>query len=203
MKLTGICFAGALSMITASSFAEPYLGVEGGLVKLDANTDKTAGAFTARTRASPDITDDTWTGFGRMVLGKKLNEDIALELGIFFSDAGRIAYSGARVTSSEKISAEGLDFSLRYHIFSSSFFLRGGIHYSRLHRSGTAIESVLRFSDSQTQSGTGFLAGFGYEHTVMSSANDFLSIEYKYYDRIGGDRKADARVIALGYRRQF
>lgn len=203
MKLTGICFAGALSMITASSFAQTYLGVEGGLVKLNANTDKTAGAFTARTRASPSITDDTRTDFGRVVLGKRRNEDAALELGLFFSDAGHITYSGAGVTSLEKISAQGLDFSMRYHIVSSSFFLRGGIHYSRLHRSGTAIESVLRFSDSQAQSGTGFLAGFGYERTIMSSTNDFLSIEYKYYDRIGGDRKADARVISLGYRRQF
>lgn len=195
--------AAALTITAHSTLAQVYLGLEGGVAQTNIDNDVAMQKVAQITGSAPELHYDKDTYFRRVFLGVTLNEYVDFQLGTFSVGRAEVKYTNNLSNGWEAYSGKGSDLSVRFKMFSTGMFIRGGVHHSRQYYSGSFSFLGNQNSNAYSKSGSGLLAGFGYEHNILSSGKDFLSIEYKYYNDIGGDSRMGANIISLGYRRQF
>ena len=172
---------------------------------VDLNAVETSQALANATGRTTTVIYDRGTLVGRAFIGEQVNDQLDLQLGYFTTGTAKAKYSNSLGTASESFQASGVDLSAKVRLFDLStivkgpetpFYFRGGLHYSKL--SGDSALSIGSYSasGSGSQWGVGFLMGLGYQQKLGSDMN--WNFEYRYMNRLGGERVADAHLIMLG-----
>ena len=170
-----LLIASVIALISTNALAagkETYLGVEAGYMNVDTNSGSDGSAV------------------GRIFGGYNFNENIALELGAYkmATYEFRSSYLNANVDN------WGIDYSLllRPNISTglNGLFVRAGGHWSESSADACGI-----YCASVSQSGSGFMAGAGYD----AKFNDSMAarISYTYRNSLSG-LDADGHVGSLG-----
>jgi hypothetical protein len=191
----------AIGSVQAQNFA----GVEFGSATTDVDTAdvRSQAQYLANlTGQTVRWTIDESTTNVRFFGGKQLNKQTKLEVGYFRTGDISVNYKGVVFgEASTKGSASGFDASVIHDPFSNGFFVKAGLHSSKV--SATYTESAYGFSESvsTSESGVGFLYGLGYEKQVADGIN--LRASYVFYNKIAGESSSDMSVITLGIAKSF
>ena len=170
-----ILIAAVISTISTGVLAagkDVYLGAEAGYVNVDTSTGSDG------------------TGIGRLFGGYNFNENISAEVGIYKAATYefRSSYLNANVDN------WGVDYSLllRPNISTglNGLFVRAGGHWS-----DTSVDACGIYCGSVSKSGSGFMAGVGYDAKFNESMA--ARISYTYRDSLSG-LDADGHVGSLG-----
>lgn len=176
---------------TIVSAADSYIGVEGGWSQTNFDEQNSLKTFSnligAPVNESHDETQTSW----RVFMGKKLNDQFKLELGVFSNSDYKAHYSSNLLDTHARISFLASDLSLLFHPFNASMldglFVKLGVHYGELVVEADGTFFGGRFRDFQKERGVGALAGLGYELSVNERIN--LRATYTYLDHIAGINK--------------
>ncbi len=148
--------------------ANSYAGIEAGYMHVNADNESEGSAV------------------GRLFGGYNINENFALELGV--NRMATFQYYGIDVDN------WGIDYSLllRPNISSglNGLFVRGGGHWSDTSASACGV-----YCASVSKSGSGFMAGVGYDAKLNESMS--ARISYTYKDSLSG-LEADGHVGSVG-----
>ena len=185
--------------------AQNFVGVEFGSATTDVDTAvvRTQGQYLANlTRQTVRWTIDESTTNIRFFGGKQFNKQTKLEAGYFSTGDVSVNYKGNIFgEASTKVSASGFDASVIHDPFSNGFFVKAGLHSSKV--SATYTESAFGFSESvsTSESGVGFLYGLGYEKQIANGFN--LRGSFVFYNKLGGESDADMSMVSVGLSKNF
>lgn len=203
MKIAKAILPVSLALSMSSAVAQTYAGAEGGAAFVDLNAQSTAQTIANATGQTTTVRYDRSALAGRAFIGEKLNDTLALEVGAFIAGSLKANYANALGTASESYDAKGLDLSVKARIPDTGIFVRGGVHYSEVRGSAFVTLNGTTYASTGTRSGTGFLAGVGYEDKLGAADDLFWSIEYRYMNRIGGESDVNANLLTMGIRKNF
>jgi hypothetical protein len=183
-----------------SASSGSYVGIEAGLGLSDLKAQQTAQTI-ANTVGSAVIYEAQNNYLtGRVFFGSEIMSSLALEVGAFAATRLEATYTlvsnGNYVT--EKYSAQGIDLVGVFTVPDTEFFVKGGIHRSKLQGdasltlSGTAYD-VVSYSDS----GSGLVFGLGM-NTPLGNGS---SVRYSYtqYNDVGGVKGAEMSTLSVAY----
>jgi opacity protein-like surface antigen len=202
-----LIFSLAALAVGAAQAQMYYAGIEVGTAKADlSDTASNARSTYALAGIPATVSTDDSTSAVRAFGGSVINPKTSFELGYFKTGEASITvrgtYLGYSFKEKETYSASGLDASALFKPFLNGFYLKGGIHSSkvessyRLNFDGYSSDS---FSDSD--SGIGFLYGAGYEAAVAEGVN--LRASFVRYQKLGGESDFDMDLITLGLSKSF
>lgn len=170
-----LLIASLLALISANTLAagaDSYVGIEAGYmnVKVDGGSDG--------------------SGLGRVFGGYNFNESIGVELGAY--RMATYEYRSGLVNAN--VDNWGIDYSLLLRPNKSSglngLFVRAGGHWS-----DTSVDACGFFCASANQSGSGFLAGAGYDAKFNETTS--ARISYTYRDSLSS-LEADGHTGTVG-----
>jgi opacity protein-like surface antigen len=172
-KLLTASLMALISVNTLAAGKESYVGIELGYMNVKADGGGSDGS-----------------GIGRVFGGYNFNESIGVELGAY-----RMATYEYRSNSlNANVDNWGIDYSLLLRPNKSSglngLFVRAGGHWSE-----TSIDACIFSCASGSQSGSGFLAGVGYDAKFNESTS--ARISYTYRDSISS-LEADGHTGTVG-----
>ncbi len=193
MLLALMLLAGAAA---AQSKAENgvYAGIEGAYVNTPAQNAPTGFRKTSETN---DV------GAVRVLVGYQFNKNLGLELGYFNTGDTKQSGTDGAINYDVKIKAEGEDLAVIYKFTEGlpGLFLKAGVSYSKVSGSASARLAGLTTSATGSQSGTGYVAGLGYEFNVSGGLDARLG--YTRYDHIGGQSDNKMNMFSAGLKYRF
>ena len=171
-----------------------YVGLEGAYINTNSQNTPTGYRKTSETN---DV------GAVRALLGYQLNKNWSLELGYFNTGDTKQSGTNGTVNYDIKIKAEGEDLAVLYKFTEGApgLFLKAGVSYSKVSGSATARLAGLSASATDSQSGTGYVAGLGYEFNLTGGLAARLG--YTRYERVGGDSANKMNLFSAGLKYQF
>lgn len=195
------------ALAVGAAQAQNFVGMEVGMVKADlSDLASDARALYAASGLPASVsTDDSASSF-RVFGGASLNPMTRIELGYF--NTGDVSvqvsgnYLGFPFEEKLKYASNGLDVSVLLKPFDSGFYLKGGVHASKVDAAYTG--SVAGFSlnsESHSESGIGALYGLGYEVAVAEDFN--LRASFVRYQKLGGEADIDLDMVSLGLSKRF
>lgn len=201
-----------LSNANAQSFKPGlYAGIEFGAEKVQDQTQATANALVSAVGGSASVTQNTMMYDGRIFAGYKIVEYVDVELGYTQTStinmnytgrsSGGVAYSG-----NANLNVNGVDYSvlLRPSITSgfNGLFLRvGGTYLSSNQTASLAASNGAFASSTLNKSGSGYIAGFGYDLPI-SKDFDFRA-SYNYLGNVAGISNNYANRFAIAILGKF
>lgn len=202
-----ILLATALAGLATASFAQSsfkpgfYVGADAGYTVVNNNAQTFANGLVATNGGSASVTQNLDVGVGRIFAGYKITENFDVEVGYFKS--GNVSYRFSGVSSGSTayagtadVTAKGLDYSIlvRPDIstgWNGAFVQVGG------HSSKEAVDvygTNIRGGKLST-SGTGYLAGAGYDLNVAKDID--VRLKVTYLNKIAGTDD-NATVYSVG-----
>jgi hypothetical protein len=195
-----------LSAVFFSSFAnaENYVGVDGGYGFVDIKAKQTAQTLANLSGSTVSYTYDRGALTGRLYFGFGLAENIAVELGYFASANATAKYTISGASATENYSANGFDAGLVYKPSEDGVFFKAGFHSSSVEGDGSVTIGGTTYSvTSLTKSGTGMMAGIGYEAKMSGSSGLKSRLGWTYYNKVGGVSDVNINLIYLGLVKDF
>jgi hypothetical protein len=174
------------SLAVTPAVADVYFGAEGGLGFADLGAEKTAQTLANLIGSTVTYTEDQAAIFGRFYGGVPLADSLAIEVGYFFTGDLDATYTSSSVTATENASASGFDIAMVYSEENSPWYVKAGIHSSKVEAAASLTISGTTYSAAGDYSGTGPLFGAGYKF-------DGWYLGATMYSDIGG---ADGDVFA-------
>jgi len=196
-------------MISSSNAQDKkvYAGIQGQIAMTDTEEDSKTDAQTLANACSCTVTysyEET-TLSGRIFAGYKITPKISIELGYFNTSSVETTYKGTYSGTAWNIAvsaeASGLDGSALFYL-TDSFYLKGGLHSSRLDGLATGSAAGFSYTATAEASGSGFLAGAGMKKD-SASGESFFNGEFVYYDSVGGISDVSVSFISVGYGMYF
>ena len=185
----------------------PYVGVEVGYTRIDDAAQQTANDLVRSLGGSAIVTADSGVALGKLFAGYQFNENIGAEIGAYRTSdfdmraagvtGGSAAYTG---TSSTSVYGAEASLLLRPSVSTglNGLFVRFGGHWDRAEQDASIAGGVNGFA-SRWRSGTGFLAGAGYDINVDKNMTG--RIGYTYLDSVAGsDAYANVGSLSLMYK---
>jgi opacity protein-like surface antigen len=209
-----------LAVLTASGLASAqttsegwYGGFEAGVAK--SNAVKDGAKKIASELGEPDtgIQHDTTSSAYRLYVGKQINKTFAVEGGYFSTgnftssatEAIPLSGNDASVTAKLTGSAQGFEIVGKANPFENGFFVKAGLHRSKVKEkftvSATDDGKTASASISASESGIGYLAGLGYEHDFTKELAG--NVSYTRYFKLGGESDIKADLITVGVKYKF
>lgn len=183
--------------------AQMSVGVEGGVFQADIDS-AVASEIRSTGRSVSASIDDSSSGF-RLFGSSPLNPKTNMEFGFFTHSDFSVQYDFTFVPliASQTYSFSGLDLSAVHKPFDGGFFVKGGLHASRYNIDTRLRNTSTRFSTSVNTSGTGvgFLAGLGYEVTVLEGVKARAS--FVRYMNIGREPDLAMNLMTIGVSKSF
>ena len=186
----------------------PYIGIEVGYTGVEDTAQQDANTLVRVLGGSATVTSDTGMAIGKLFGGYQFTENFSAEIGAYrtseFDERGSGVTGGsAAYTVTAKTSVYGAEGSILLRPSVSTglngLFVRAGGHWDRVETDFTASANGASVNGNRWQSGTGFLAGAGYDVTVDKNLTGRVS--YTYYDSVAGtDAYANVGSISLMYK---
>jgi hypothetical protein len=195
-----------LSAVFISSFAnaENYVGVDGGYGFVDIKAKQTAQTLANLSGSTVSYTYDRGALSGRLYFGFGLAENIAVELGYFASANATAKYTISGASATENYSTNGFDAGLVYKPQEEGVFFKAGFHSSKVEGDASVTINGTTYNiASDSKSGTGMMAGIGYEAKMSGSSGLKSRLGWTYYNKVGGVSDANVNLIYLGLVKGF
>jgi opacity protein-like surface antigen len=195
-----------VSAVHAQTFTPAFYG--GGELG-DSQMKDQSGSFSASMASmlggTANASQDKNVFSGRLFAGYKIIENVDIELGYFQSNSysindNGVTGSGFAYSGNVSMKFSGFDYAvlLRPSI-SSGFngaFLRLGGQHSKVAIDTTATVGTATASASGSQTGNGYMIGFGYDFNVAKNVD--IRAEYNHMDSLGGNSNNVADTILIG-----
>lgn len=184
--------------------AENYVGAEGGYGFVDIKAKQTAQTLANLSGQTVSYTYDRGALTGRLYFGFALTENVAIELGYFASANATAKYTISGASATENYSSSGLDAGLVYKPSEDGVFFKAGFHSSKVEGDGSVTIGGTTYNvTSISKSGTGLMAGIGYEAKMNSSSDLKTRFGWAYYNKVGGVSDVNVNLIYLGLVKGF
>ena len=183
-----LCFI-LMTVIGTSANAEVKFGIEGGFGFADMRAQQTAQTLANLSGSTVSYTYDEATWMGRIFADFPVVDQVNAEIGYFFTGSLDATYTISGASAKEGYDAMGVDAALVFK--QDSLYLKAGMHQSELNGNGSLTIGGTTYNVSETISGSGFLAGAGFE---VNEARYGLT----YYSDVGGDSNSDVTFIYAG-----
>jgi opacity protein-like surface antigen len=206
-----LLIASLLSMPLISIAAEnqgPYLGLEVGYTRIDDAAQQTANDLVRVLGGSATVRSDTSMAIGKIFAGYQFTENFSAEIGAyrtsdFDMSASGVTSGSAAYTASSSTNVYGVEgsFLVRPSVSTglNGLFVRAGGHWDKAETDVTASANGGSATGNYWVSGSGFLAGAGYDVNVDKNLTGRVS--YTYYDSVAGtDAYANVGSISLMYK---
>jgi hypothetical protein len=201
ITLAGVVIAGgAFADGENSASSGSYMGIEAGIGLSDLKAQQTAQTI-ANTVGSAVIYEAQNNYLtGRVFFGSEIMSSLALEVGAFAATGLEATYTLVLNgdTATEKYSTQGIDLVGVFTLPDTEFFVKGGIHRSKLQGDASITLSGTTYDvASQSASGTGLVFGLGM-NTPLGNGS---SVRYSYtqYNDVGGVKGADMSTLSVAY----
>lgn len=204
LVLVGACLFGMTA--SAAEVKKTYGGIEIATVRIANEAQEIANEYVAALGGSVTVTQDLSASAGRLFLGYRLDEKWAIEGGFFTTgkfDARATGRSsgGVSYTANTKVDVQGVDFSavwtpMASRIGEDGFFLKAGLHSSKVSSSSSYTVGTTRGSISGDDSGIGSLLGLGYDWKLGTDV--FVRSSITRYLNLGGDSSNKSTVYSIG-----
>lgn len=181
--------------MSASAEEDFYFAVSGGLALVEvaeyAGDTAQLIANTLGQTVNYSYKEGTWAG--KVAAGYNLTPSLALEAGYFLSGDIDLTYSITGASTTESVSASGIDFALKY-TDESGLFGKLGMHSSEVDANLSVTLNGVKYNlASATTSGNGLMFGVGYE-------TESGIWGYDYYQKIGGLSDNDVGFLTYTYK---
>jgi opacity protein-like surface antigen len=206
-----LLIASLLSMPLISIAAEnqgPYLGLEVGYTRIDDAAQQTANDLVRVLGGSATVRSDTSMAIGKIFAGYQFTENFSAEIGAyrtsdFDMSASGVTSGSAAYTATSSTNVYGVEgsFLVRPSVSTglNGLFVRAGGHWDKAETDVTASANGGSATGNYWVSGSGFLAGAGYDVNVDKNLTGRVS--YTYYDSVAGtDAYANVGSISLMYK---
>ena len=188
-----------ISMTTFASSKEGKIGfgIDAGGLWADIKADQTAQDLANLTRNTVTYSYDKAAVAGRLYMDYGITKAVAVELGFFQSGDLNATYSIPTASAKEAYSVQGFDLTAVYQPDSTGLFGKAGIHHSKIDWKGSlTLGSTTYNLPGTNESGTGWLAGLGYEQKLDEKMSYRLG--FTYMKDAGGVSGADLKFIYVG-----
>ena len=195
-------------MAIAADNQGPYVGLELGYTRIDDAAQQTANDLVGALGGSATVRSDTGMAIGKVFAGYQFTENFSAEIGAyrtsdFDMSASGITRGAAAYTATSTTNVYGVEgsFLLRPSVSTglNGLFLRAGGHWDKAESDVSASANGASATGNYWVSGTGFLAGAGYDVNVDKNLTGRVS--YTYYDSVAGtDAYANVGSVALMYK---
>ena len=191
---------GAFADGEKSASSGSYMGIEAGLGLSDLKAQQTAQAIADTVGSSVTYVVQNNYLTGRVFFGSEIMSSLALEVGAFAATGLEATYTlvSNGNTATEKYSTQGIDLVGVFTLPDTEFFVKGGIHRSKLQGDASITLSGTTYDvASQSASGSGLVFGLG----MNTPLGDGSSVRYSYtqYNDIGGVKGADMSNLSVAY----
>jgi hypothetical protein len=186
----------------------PYLGLEVGYTRIDDAAQQTANNLVRAVGGSAVVSSDTGMAIGKVFAGYQFTENFSAEIGAYRTsdfDMKAAGISGGSVayTATSSTNVYGIEGSLLVRPSISTglngLFLRAGGHWDKAESDVSAAGAGATATGNYWVSGSGFLAGAGYDVNVDKNLTGRVS--YTYYDSVAGtDAYANVGSVSLMYK---
>ncbi len=184
--------------------AENYAGVDGGYGIVDIKAKQTAQTLANLSGSTVTYTYDYGALTGRLYFGFGLAENIAIEVGYFASANATAKYTISGASATENYSSSGLDAGFVYKPSEEGVFFKAGFHSSKVDGDASVTINGTTYNiASNSKSGTGMMAGIGYEEKMSGSSGLKGRLGWTYYNKVGGVSDANVNLIYLGLVKSF
>lgn len=207
--LLSACLIGSAG--SAAEVKRTYGGIEFSTVRIANETQKIANDFTATLGGSVNVSQDSSTWLGRVFLGHRLNEKWSIEGGVFSTgkfDANVSGRSGGGLpyTAKTRVDIQGFEVAAVWNptatrIGEEGFFLKAGLHSSKISADSSITVSTTRSSLKEDNSGVGSLFGVGYDWKL--GADWFFRSSVTRYLNLGGESGSKATAYSIGFGTSF
>jgi len=184
--------------------AQSFMGIEGGYAYIDTAAKDTAQSLANSTGRTVSYTQDRGAMLGRVFGGYDFDKIFGFEIGAFASGnaANNYAFSGTTVTAKEEYKVTGFDGALRIKFQDTGLFAKIGAHSSTVSAGASvSINGATYAAANSSKSGTGYLAGLGYETPLSNDL--FYRVTAYYYNALGGLSDANASLVTVGIVKKF
>ena len=195
-------------MAFAADNQGPYLGLEVGYTRIDDAAQQTANDLVRVLGGSATVRSDTSMAIGKIFAGYQFTENFSAEIGAyrtsdFDMSASGVTSGSAAYTASSSTNVYGVEgsFLVRPSVSTglNGLFVRAGGHWDKAETDISASSNGGSATGNYWVSGSGFLAGAGYDVNVDKNLTGRVS--YTYYDSVAGtDAYANVGSIALMYK---
>ena len=207
-----LLLAAAIATISSGALAAEnngyYLGAEAGYTRVDNTAQQDANTLVSILGGSATVTSDTGMALGKIFAGYQFTENFSAEIGAYRTsdfDMKAAGISGGSVayTATSTTNVYGVEGSLlvRPNVSTglNGLFLRAGGHWDKAESDVSAAGAGATATGSYWVSGSGFLAGAGYDVNVDKNLTGRVS--YTYYDSVAGtDAYANVGSVSLMYK---
>ena len=195
-------------MAIAADNQGPYAGVEVGYTRIDNTAQQTANNLVGAVGGSAAVTSDSGMAIGKLFAGYQFTENFSAEIGAYRTSdfdmkAAGISSGGTAYTASSSTNIYGVEgsFLIRPNVSTglNGLFGRFGGHWDKAESDVSAAGAGATATGNYWVSGSGFLAGAGYDVNVDKNLTGRVS--YTYYDNVAGtDAYANVGSLALMYK---
>jgi hypothetical protein len=195
-------------MAIAADNQGPYAGVEVGYTRIDNAAQQTANNLVGAVGGSAAVTSDSGMAIGKLFAGYQFTENFSAEIGAYRTSdfdmkAAGISSGGTAYTASSSTSIYGVEgsFLIRPNVSTglNGLFGRFGGHWDKAESDVSAAGAGATATGNYWVSGSGFLAGAGYDVNVDKNLTGRVS--YTYYDSVAGtDAYANVGSLSLMYK---
>jgi hypothetical protein len=195
-------------MAIAADNQGPYAGVEVGYTRIDNAAQQTANNLVGAVGGSAAVTSDSGMAIGKLFAGYQFTENFSAEIGAYRTSdfdmkAAGISSGGTAYTASSSTNIYGVEgsFLIRPNVSTglNGLFGRFGGHWDKAESDVSAAGAGATATGNYWVSGSGFLAGAGYDVNVDKNLTGRVS--YTYYDNVAGtDAYANVGSLALMYK---
>jgi hypothetical protein len=171
-------------------------GAELGYAWVDIGAEENARAIAAA-GATVSYTYDKADLAGRLYAQYGLTKEISAEIGYLKTASLDATYRIAGASATESYDASGFDLAGVYQA-DNGFYGKAGVHSTEVDGKRNILIGSTTYALSGNASGTGFLAGAGYEGKINNDMSWTAGVTY--YDSLGGLSGADATFVSVGLR---
>jgi len=186
----------------------PYVGLELGYTRIDNAAQQTANDLVRILGGSATVTSDSGMALGKLFAGYQFTENFSAEIGAYRTSdfdmkaagisGGSVAYTGS---STSNVYGAEASILLRPSVSTglNGLFGRFGGHWDKFEEDASIAGGGSSATGSRWRSGTGFLAGAGYDVNVDKNLTG--RVAYTYYDSVAGSNAyANVGSVSLMYK---
>ena len=199
----------ALPVIAIAAESQgPYVGVEVGYTRIDNAAQQAANDLVRALGGSAAVTSDSGMAIGKLFAGSQFTENFSAEIGAYRTSdfdmkAAGLSANGTAYTASSSTNIYGVEgsFLIRPNVSTglNGLFGRFGGHWDKAETDVSAAGAGATATGNYWVSGSGFLAGAGYDVNVDKNLTGRVS--YTYYDSVAGtDAYANVGSLSLMYK---
>jgi hypothetical protein len=200
MKIRNKIIALLLSLFLAPSISAAQtklgFGIEGGYAWVDTQAPENAQAIANATGRTTTVTYDKAAIAGRIYGYYDFNNNFGAQVGYFKTATLDQKHTNSAGSLDIGYDATGIDLAGVFKPTNSGFFGKVGIHQSKVNGEATVTSGGTRVALKAADSGTGFLAGIGFESPM--DKNIAWTVGVTYYDSLGGISEANATFVSVG-----